>query len=857
MAVVWALARSGLRRRRSGLVGLAVVLALGLGVSMASLDAARRTQHAYPSYLRRAGVGELVVNPSLNTDRAEDIVASTPGVVRVTSDALLTATIDSGEPRTQAEIDSTGAQVLLSTDGRYVTQDRPAVREGRMIAGGREAFLNAELADDLRVHVGDMVPLAFWPTDYGANGGGGEEGPDPLVEPFARTEVRVVGIGVFADEVLVDGLYSRQRVLVSPEVGEPFDCRIAQPARDDSRSVDELGAELIRPGCSTSYRYFSIRVEGGDAGVGRLTDALAVRFAKESEQLPAALRAAGIGYEVTPTVTADERQRVQRSLQPAVRALELFGFAAAVSTLVISLLGSLRTARREERDAAIWRDLGAGGAVRASAIALPLGAAAAVGLGGSVVVAWLASGLGPVASARSIEPGGRLGLSAFPVLAVVGASSLVLVAGAGLAAAVVAGSRSRRRPPAVAPSRLLRQVTSPSLKLGTRAAVGGAGGRALLAASVAAVSVVLATVVFSASLGGLVSHPDRFGWPYDVAATVNYGYGGSTDPAAVEATLDRPDVEHWALASISGTLRIGDATVPFVAGRPGFDTMPLPVVSGALPTAGDEIALGTLTAKRLGIGVGDTTVVKTLYGEREATVRGLVVLPPLGPFLADRTSLGSGVLLSEPLFTGLLADAEKEAGVPPGQFAGAIPGFVAVDLRDGVDPGRFLASIAEQLPTWDLSGAAPFTYAKPVRPATVANVAAMRAVPVLLAGLLALTMAIGLALAVAVAVRARRRELALLRALGCVGRQLRATVRWQALTVAGVGLVVGIPLGVAAGRTAYGAFARGLGIRPDAVVSLRWMLVVVVATIAMGLLAAAGPGYQAARVTAGEALRKE
>ena len=122
---------------------------------------------------------------------------------------------------------------------------------------------------------------------------------------------------------------------------------------------------------------------------------------------------------------------------------------------------------------------------------------------------------------------------------------------------------------------------------------------------------------------------------------------------------------------------------------------------------------------------------------------------------------------------------------------------------------RFLADISDELPTWDANGAHPFVYAESVRPATVANVAAMRAVPIALAGVLALTMAIGLTLAIAVATRARRRELAVLRALGCVGRQLRASVRWQALTVVGVGLLLGVPLGLATGRLAYGAFADG------------------------------------------------
>jgi len=396
-----------------------------------------------------------------------------------------------------------------------------------------------------------------------------------------------------------------------------------------------------------------------------------------------------------------------------------------------------------------------------------------------------------------------------------------------------------------------------SLKLGVRAAVGGAGDRALLTASVAAVSAVVATVVFSVSVGRLVSDPERFGWPYDVAATVNFGYGGTTDQAAIAATLDRPEVRHWGLATLSGLLTINDQPMPYVAEGSGFEAMRLPLVAGERPVADDEIALGALSAKRLGLGVGDTVLVKTSFGDREATVRGLVVLPPIGPFQSDRASLGTGALVSARFFEAVLIRAAGEAGLEPAQMAAVTAGFVAVDLRPDVDRRQFIAAISDRLHGWDASGIAPVVYPEPVRPATVADVAAMRSVPVALAGLLALTMGVALMLAIAAATRARRHELAVLRALGCIGSQLRATVRWQALTVVGVGLGVGIPLGLAFGRIAYKGFAAGLGVPPDPVFPLLWVALLVVVTIGVALLAAVGPGHRAARVSAGDTLRDE
>lgn len=847
MAVVVALARAGLRRG-AALFGLAAVVALGLGVAIASLEAAARTEQAYPDYLRRADVGELVVNPSLITKRAEEIISSTPGVLGYVSDSLLNAGDDSEQPTAEATMANAATQLRMSTDGRYITHDRPVIREGRMIRSGPEAFVNAEMADGLGLRIGSTLPLAFYPNTY--TGDGSDD-----VEPIGRTEVRVVGIGLFQDEVLADGLYPRRRILVTEDVGSPYDCVFDEPDPADTRSFEEVATAITPPGCAMSYRYYSLRIAGGAGGVGKVADALATRFEAENEGLPAPLREAGVGYTLIPTVMADDTLRVQRSLEPAVRSLQLFSLAAMTATIVVALLGAMRIARRDEHDHRIWRDLGVARVTRIAGAAAPLVLAAAGGLTGAVGVGWLASGVGPVGSVRQLDAG-RLGLSAGPVLAIVGASALLLVAGAVAAAVVVSTPRARRVGAAATPSRMMARITGPSAGLGVRAAVNGPGSRALLAASVTVVSTVLATLVFSASLTGLVSQPERFGWPYDIAAMVNFGYGGTTDAAAVAATLDRPEVERWGFAAMA-SMTIGGDTVPFVAARAGFGAMELPVVSGALPDADDEIALGSLTARRLGLGVGDKATVQTFFGDREATIRGLVVLPPVGPLQSDRASLGTGALLSQEFVDALLVDAAAESGGDPADLGDEQSGLVAIDLRPDVDRAEFLDAIDDQLAGWDTTGARPFVHPEPVRPATVANVAAMQAVPRLLAGLLALTMCVGLTLAVAVAVRGRRRELAMLRALGCMGRQLRATVRWQSLTVAGTGLLVGMPLGVALGRVTYGAFADRLGVRPDTIVSASWLALVVVGTAAMGLAASVLPGRHASRLAPAVVLRQE
>ena len=852
-AVVLALARAGFRRRRA-LVGLSVVLALGMGVALAALEAAHRTAGAYPSYLRRADVGELVVNPSLSTDRAEKVIASTPGVRSYTSNSLLSATPDRGDPRSQRELDRGLSTAFFSTDGRFGSQDRPAVHEGRMVRSGSEAFVSVETASTLGLSVGDTLPLAFWRSNYELPT---VEDSSRLVEPIGRTEVTVVGTGVFADEVLVDELYPRQRILVTPDVGAPYDCRPPHPAPEDPGSLADLVEVLVPARCATAYRYFSLRIDGGEAGVGSVAAALAERFAEESESLPEALQAAGTRYTFLPTVTADERRRVQRSLEPAVRALQLFGLGAAGSTVVVALLGAARIARRAERDAQTWLQLGAARTQRLAGVALPLAVAAAAGLAGSVVVGWVGAASGPVASARSVEPAGRLGLSGVVVVATLGASAPILAAGMTLAAATAVRSRpGPARARAALRSATFPRIASPSVSAGVRAAVQGIGALTLLAGSAATVGAVLATAVFISSLTSFVASPARFGWPYDAAVVVGFGYGGA-DSAAIAATLDHPDVEAWGLAALVADATVDGEPVPLVGGRAGFDSLPVPVIEGSRPTADDEIALGALTARLLGLDVGDKALVTTPYGEREATVRGLVVLPSLGPVDASRATLGTGALLPAPFLERMLSDGARDQGTEPEALADGIASFVAVDLRAGVDTDEFLAAIAAALGDWDLEGYAPFPYPDPVRPAPVADVAAMRAVPVALAGTLALALAVGMSIGITAAPRGRIRALAILRALGCTGRQLAASVYWHAATVVGVGILVGLPLGVASGRITYRAFAEGLGFFPEPDVSLAWTLLIATAAVVTGLLVSTGPALRAARSATADVLRNE
>ena len=104
--------------------------------------------------------------------------------------------------------------------------------------------------------------------------------------------------------------------------------------------------------------------------------------------------------------------------------------------------------------------------------------------------------------------------------------------------------------------------------------------------------------------------------------------------------------------------------------------------------------------------------------------------------------------------------------------------------------------------------------------------------------------------------RANRQDLAVLRAVGCTGRQLDAVTMWQAFPAAVVSLGVGIPLGIALGRWTFSTFARSLAVVDGASTTpLTVGILVIAVLVAVGI--AGLLGVLAARQTrASVALRE-
>jgi ABC-type antimicrobial peptide transport system permease subunit len=103
----------------------------------------------------------------------------------------------------------------------------------------------------------------------------------------------------------------------------------------------------------------------------------------------------------------------------------------------------------------------------------------------------------------------------------------------------------------------------------------------------------------------------------------------------------------------------------------------------------------------------------------------------------------------------------------------------------------------------------------------------------------------------------RRREIGLLKSLGFVRRQIALAFSWQTSTVAIIGILLGVPLGVAGGRLVWNAFASNLGVVADPVVTA-WIVVSIAAgTLIVANVLAVGPALVASRARASSLLKAE
>jgi hypothetical protein len=366
--------------------------------------------------------------------------------------------------------------------------------------------------------------------------------------------------------------------------------------------------------------------------------------------------------------------------------------------------------------------------------------------------------------------------------------------------------------------------------------------------------VVSTSLTFGASLDALVSHPPLYGWNWNYALLGNFSGAEDLPAARTAALLDHdPDIAHWTAVYFSGITLDGDANVPALATTPNSAVIATPLSGHPLESA-NQIVLGEETLRALHVRIGSTVEVNT---GGSATVRlqvvGTATLPTIGSSGDPALQMGTGAVLSSSLFSTAILNPQ---GSPiPG------PNAALISIRDGVPSAAALASLNRINATLNepspADGAGAGGVVGVLKPAEIANYRSVGSTMSWLAGILAAGALGALGLTLIASVRRRRKELALLKALGFTARQLTATVMWQSSVSAVVGLVAGLPLGIALGRWLWSLFANDIFAVPTPTVPATSLILLGGGALLFANVVAAIPGQLAARTPTAVLLRGE
>lgn len=847
--VAWFRFRATFRRRLGGYLVLAVLIGLVGGVAMGSMVAARRTDASYPKFLASTSPSDLIIQPNGGGTGATagavyrsylgflSQLARLPHVQKVRNAGNFTAaTLTPGGGI--GTVLQSQVQLIASTDGLFSRQDKVTMTAGRPADPARadEVVASTRAAALLGLHVGSRVPVGIW-SDYRKS-----------TRFQAKLDLKVVGIGAFNTQVLQDDIDKDQTGFL-----------LGTPA---------LGREFAT--CCTDSIYDGLRLAGGsryDAAVEREYEHLIATSAFYGHGAGQILQVLQV-YD-TSVIEAE----AQRAIRPEAIALGVFALIAGLAALLIGAQSISRQLRAGAGDAEILRALGAGPAVTmADGLAGVIGAVIA----GSLLAAAVAIGLSPFSlfgPVRVVEPGRGVYLD----WTVLGFGALVLALILGAIAAVIAYRQAPHRVAArVAADRgsgVVRAAMAAGLPAtgvaGLRFALEQGRGRtavpvrSVMAGAVLAAAVVMATLTFGASLGTLISHPALYGWNFNYALYSTDGWGPF--PTTFVTPLLARDRAVGATTGVYFlTVQINGQTVPAILSPARPAVAPRPLTGGGLGGPG-QIVLGPATLAQLHEHVGDTVTVSLsgVIRDTQLKIAGTAALPTVGDTLGIHASMSTGAILPTQVVPASVF--KREYGPENG------PNAIFVRLRPGVSQAAGLRSLEQIAGEYDRLAHSPrlVAHAGPQqlqiqasvlpaqRPAEIVNYKSMGTMPAVLSGGLAAGAVAGLGLTLVASVRRRRRDFALLKTLGFTRRQLAGAVAWQSTVIALVGLIIGVPLGIAGGRWLWLAFARQLSAVPDPTIPAASIALAALAALVLANVVAAVPGRTAARTPAAMVLRSE
>lgn len=783
------------RRRWRSLLVLALLVMIACGTVLTAAAGARRGASALDRLLDETHPATAVVSPfQPGFDWAA--VRALPEVAALTTYPYYSDfTIDEipGYPYDPPYVPA-DAEAMRTIEAPVVLAGRPADP-----ARADEAVVTADFAGDTGLGVGAIVTMRLYTPEQLTEGLLGRKAGAP---GGPAVPVRIVGVvrsPWLSDQAVGTG------VLV-PSAGLLARYRANFLGADEEAPLNAL-----------------VRLRNGDADLAAFSAGLA--------------RVSG-RPDIDVLARSGSVAHVQDVLRFESTSLFAFALAALVASVVLVGQSVVRVVAASAADRGVLRALGMSrGREAVLATAGPLLAAAAGAVAG-VAAAVVASAWMPFGTAARFEPAPGMDVDLLVLgVGILAAPALVVA----VAAAVVRwapADPARPRRSALADAALRVGLPVPVV-IGTRFALDPGRGRdavqvrlALLAA-VTGVLGIAAACTFAAGVADAAEHPERFGQTHQLVAV--FGFGGQdigpTAPmlgalAADPAVVAVDDLRVAAAES-------GPTSVPTFTLDPG---LPVVILDGSAPRADGEVVLAPASARRLGAGVGSTV-----------------------PFTGDGGSAALHVTGIGFVLDSLYNDYDTGAWVTSGGYDRLFTGFkqhgALLVLRPGTDPGAAIPRLQQAAET---AGGVPGVLVfPPDTPQQLGEIQNVRVLPVVLGGFL-VVLAIGASgHAVAATARRRRPDFAVLRAVGMTRGQARAVVITQASVLAVVGLLFGIPLGLALGRTLWRLVADITPLQyqaPDALVAV--LLVVPLALLTATALAA-WPGRQAARLRIGHVLRAE
>jgi hypothetical protein len=802
--------RAELRRRWRSWIALALLVALAGSIVLASVAAGRRTSSAFPSFRTRYGYDALIYS--------YQPVARVASLPEVESYVHLVAYAYGNLSFHGAVVPSSDTEIF----GLPAASSPPVTKllAGHLPVASQPtgAVVSFTLAQQFGVRIGSSISVPF--SARAVHTILPSEAPPPK-----GPTVRLTVVGIEAD------------ILDFPSGTPNFSVFVG----------------------SGFQRRFGPRVETASAVLVRLRDGPAdvPRFSADVQRL------AGKNFAFTESIDTLDTA-VDSSIGPQVVGWDVLALLAGLAALAV--VGQA-FARQNQAQAESFPTLRAVGVRPRELVWLGVLTAASVGACGAIgalALAWALSPLTPVGVARIAAP--STGLDFDPLVLLGGAALIVMLC---IALGFLPAWRSSR---ALA-DRLVRDVVTsrrsaapaawrvgvggvPSALVGTRRALQSGTGRLRLPVATAllgsclAVTALVATAVFGASLSYLSATPSLYGQDWQLF--LSNGLNGVEARSIVSTVEADSAVDRITVGLGFSSLDLRGVNVPAAIIEDVKGPLSFPVASGHLPDGDRQIALGESTLHQMGAHLGSFLPVTIRNGGGapravEFEVVGTTVFAPV----LEEGGLGVGVLLTD---GGALAAACADSKV-----AATCRTSTTRALEQAGGWGILVSAVpgpAGQAALSSLAHRFASTVELPVAPTELVNFGEAVNFPLLLGIALAIFGAATFTHLLVVSVARRRRDIALVKSIGFVRRQVAAAVCWQASTLALVAIGFGVPVGIALGRLIWRVFAVHLGAVSVDVVPV-WLVVLLGAgVLVVANLLAAIPAMSAARLRPSVALRQ-